>query len=121
MAPAEIETTQPSASQLLVKVAASSMNPIDWKLRNGSLRFLAPVRFPSVPGFHLAGEVVETEAGIRKFKAGERVYACLAERNRGACAEYGVVEENLTDCTNDIERRGPQAPGARPSDPWLPP
>ncbi len=107
IAPAEIETPQPSASQLLVKVAASSVNPIDWKLRNGSLRFLAPVRFPSVPGFDLAGEVVETGAGTRKFKAGERVYACLAERNRGACAEYAVVEENLTartpDRLNDFE------------------
>ena len=105
--PAEIETPHRSPSQMLVKVAASAVNPIDWKLRNGSLRFLAPIRFPSVPGFDLAGEVLETGARVWKFKAGERVYACLADRNRGACAEYAVVEEHLAaripDRLNDFE------------------
>jgi len=95
IAPAKMGTPQPSASQLLVTVAASSVNPIDWKLRDESLRFLAPVRFPSVPSFHLAGEVVAT--GVRKFKAGERVYACLAARNQGTCAEYAIVEETLVE------------------------
>ena len=83
----------PGASQLLVRVAASSVNPVDWKLHDGSYRWLVPVRFPSTPGFDLAGEVVEAGANVRRFKPGERVYAMSDIRPGRAAAEYAVVGE----------------------------
>jgi 2-desacetyl-2-hydroxyethyl bacteriochlorophyllide A dehydrogenase len=91
--PAEVSAPKPSANQLLVKVAASSVNPIDWKLRNGSLRFLVPMRFPSIPGMDLAGEVVETGAKVSRFRPGDRVMACLSSRRSGTAAEFAVVDE----------------------------
>lgn len=91
----EIERPSPSASQLLVKVAASSVNPIDWKMHDGSLRFVMPVKFPSIPGFDLAGEVVEVGEGVRTFRPGDRLFALLPGKRCGACAEYAVVEEQV--------------------------
>lgn len=90
---AEAPRPKPSPDQLLVKVAASSVNPIDWKLHNGSLRFLVPVRFPSIPGLDLAGEVVEAGANVGRFRPGDRVMACLSVRNGGSAAEFAVVDE----------------------------
>lgn len=89
----EIPEPRPSESQLLVKVGASSVNPVDWKLHNGSFRWLMPVKFPSVPGFDLAGEVVEVGAKVERFKPGDRVFAMLDHRPGGADAEYAVVGE----------------------------
>lgn len=60
--PAEVPVPRPSPRQLLVRVAASSVNPVDWKLHGGSYRFIQPIRFPSTPGLDIAGEVVETGA-----------------------------------------------------------
>ena len=88
----EMETPRPAAGQLLVKVNAAAVNPIDWKLHDGSLRYILPVKFPSVPGFDVAGQVVEMGAGIDRFTIGDRIYACLPGRSGGACAEYAVVD-----------------------------
>lgn len=91
--PAEVPKPEPSPTQLLVKVAACSVNPIDWKLRNGSLRFLVPMRFPSIPGMDLVGEVVAIGAKVAGFRPGDRVIACLGARNAGTAAEFSVVDE----------------------------
>ncbi|HSC95493.1 MAG TPA: NAD(P)-dependent alcohol dehydrogenase [Burkholderiales bacterium] len=90
---AEVPVPQPGPSQLLVRVAASSVNPVDWKLHNGHYRWLMPVRFPSIPGFDVAGEVVETGAQVARFKAGDHVFAMSDARAGGASAEYAVVGE----------------------------
>lgn len=90
---AEAPRPQPGASQLLVRVAASSVNPIDWKLHDGSHRWLVPARFPSTPGFDFAGEVAEAGARARRFKPGERVYGMSDRRPGNASAEYVVVGE----------------------------
>jgi len=92
---AETLRPEPSPDQLLVKVSASSVNPVDWKLRNGSLRFLVPVRFPSIPGLDLVGEVVEAGAKAGRLRPGDRVMACLKVRNAGAAAEFAAVDERL--------------------------
>lgn len=90
---AEIPAPRPAPSQLLVRAAASSVNPVDWKLHNGQYRWLMPVRFPSIPGFDVAGEVVETGVQVTRFKAGDRVFAMSDLRPGGASAEYMVVGE----------------------------
>ncbi len=96
--PTKIKPTQrprpcPGATQLLVRVAASSVNPVDWKLHDGGYRYLTPIRFPSVPGFDVAGEVVEVGERVTRFAAGDRVYAMLDTRPGGASAEYALVGE----------------------------
>ncbi len=91
--PAELPVPSPAASQLLVRVAASSVNPIDWKLHNGQYRWIMPVKFPSTPGFDFAGEVVEVGTRVTQFKPGDRIFAMLDRRPGGASAEYVLVGE----------------------------
>jgi len=88
----EMERPIPTEGQLLVKVNAAAVNPIDWKLHDGSLRYVLPVKFPSIPGFDVAGEVMTIGPGVDRFKIADRIYACLPGRFDGACAEYVVVD-----------------------------
>src|SRR3990172_8285240 len=85
---AEPPTPRPTATQLLVKVAASSVNPVDWKLRHIQFLFFKPVSFPSIPGADLAGEVVEVGARVTGFKPGDRIFAMAKVGSGAASAEY---------------------------------
>jgi 2-desacetyl-2-hydroxyethyl bacteriochlorophyllide A dehydrogenase len=88
------DAPRPSPTQLLVRVHASSVNPLDWKLHNGTYRWVVPVHFPSIPGFDIAGEVIEVGVEVSRFKPGDRVFAMLDSRTGGACAEYVVIGES---------------------------
>lgn len=90
---ADIETPQIKSDQLLVKVYATSINPIDWKIRNGWLMLLTGNRFPMVLGFDVSGEVVEVGNRVTRFQKGDRVYARLDSLTGGAYAEYAAVSE----------------------------
>lgn len=91
----EVPAPRPGPSQLLVRVAATSVNPVDWKLHTGQYRLLMPIRFPSIPGFDVAGEVVEVGSQVTRFRVGERIFAMLNPRRvrGGAAAEYALVDE----------------------------
>jgi 2-desacetyl-2-hydroxyethyl bacteriochlorophyllide A dehydrogenase len=90
---AEVPAPRPAANQLLVKLAASSVNPVDWKLRRRQSFFYRPVTFPSIPGADLAGEVTEVGARVRGFKPGDRVFAMGPVTTGATSAEYAVVDE----------------------------
>ena len=89
---AEVPTPQPGPGQVLVEVAASAVNPIDWKLHSGLLRWVRPVRFPATPCFDFAGEVKALGPQTSGFKPGERVFGMLPMRAYGAAAEYLAVD-----------------------------
>ena len=61
--------------EVLVKVAATSVNPIDWKIRRGNLKGMMTLQFPVVLGRDVAGEVVAVGTGVSNFKPGQRVMA----------------------------------------------
>jgi NADPH:quinone reductase-like Zn-dependent oxidoreductase len=61
--------------EVLVKVAATSVNPIDWKIRRGNLKGMLTLQFPVIPGRDVAGEVVGVGAGVSNFKPGQKVMA----------------------------------------------
>jgi len=100
----DVEQPQIKRDQLLVKVHASSVNPIDWKIRKGMLRLLTGNNFPMVLGFDVSGEVVAVGEGVTQFKPGDLIYARLDQLPGGAYAEYAAVAakvaafkpENLT-------------------------
>lgn len=87
---AEVEKPRIKPKQMLVRVYASSINPIDWKIRAGMLKILTGNKFPMILGFDVAGEVVEVN-GITQFKPGDQIYAHLNQLPGGAYAEYAVV------------------------------
>ena len=88
---AQLPRPVPAANQVLIRVHASSVNPIDWKRGSGALRLLMPASFPLVPGFDIAGEVASVGPGVTAFSAGVRVHARIGEMSGGASAEYAVA------------------------------
>ncbi|MFH1809498.1 MAG: NAD(P)-dependent alcohol dehydrogenase, partial [Pseudomonadota bacterium] len=85
------DAAEPGPRQCLVRVDASSVNPIDWKTRSGHYRpFLWP-RLPYIPGYDLSGQVVECGPEVTGFKAWDWVMAMSDRRAGQCCAERIVV------------------------------
>lgn len=83
----------PGPGDLLVKVRAASVNPIDFKIRQGKARVILPYRLPLVLGNDLSGEVVEVGTGVTRFRPGDAVYARLDKTRIGAFAEFALVRD----------------------------
>ena len=83
---------------VLVQVHASSVNPIDWKLRKGLLSALWKLRFPVIWGCDCSGVVAEVGNAVTLFKPGDEVYGFkhgkVAQTYRGTYCEYAVLPEN---------------------------
>jgi NADPH2:quinone reductase len=75
--------------QLMIQVLASSVNPVDYRLRRGDMKGLIPFGFPRVPGYDVAGIVVDADSGS-SFMVGDRVMAFLDHTRGGALADYAV-------------------------------
>jgi len=73
--------------EVLVRVHATSVNPIDWKQASGRYRPLLTAAFPFVPGYDLAGVVEALGPGVTGFAVGQRVHTRLSGRAGGANAE----------------------------------
>jgi NADPH:quinone reductase-like Zn-dependent oxidoreductase len=69
----DVPMPKPGPGEVLVKVAVTSVNPIDWKIRRGYLKDVMPLQFPVILGRDVAGEVVETGANVSKWKPGQKV------------------------------------------------
>lgn len=82
---------------VLVRVHAVSVNPIDWKLRQGQLRLLKSYVFPVIWGTDFSGEVVEVGGAVTLFRPGDAVYGYkdgnVGKTYRGTYAEYIAVPE----------------------------
>jgi NADPH:quinone reductase-like Zn-dependent oxidoreductase len=87
----EVRCPEPGPGQLLVRVRAAAVNPIDWKIRRGRLRLLLPGKLPLVPGFDVAGEVAAIGPEVGDFEPDDPVFAMLDSRHGGGYAEYAVV------------------------------
>ncbi|KAJ6950707.1 chloroplast envelope quinone oxidoreductase [Populus alba x Populus x berolinensis] len=92
----EVPVPSPQKYEVLLKLEATSLNPIDWKIQKGKLRPFFPRKFPYIPGTDVAGEVVEVGAEVKNFKIGDRVVAELGHLYGGGLAEYAVAKESLT-------------------------
>jgi NADPH:quinone reductase-like Zn-dependent oxidoreductase len=90
----ETSIPEPSENEVLIKIMAAGINPVDYKIRNGSIRFIVPGSFPRTPGGELAGIVDKNGPGSKFFKQGEKVFAMLGLRG-GGYSEYLCVKEDL--------------------------
>jgi len=83
---------------VLVRVRATSINPVDWKLREGWLSGLWKLRFPVIWGCDVSGVVEEVGTSVTLFRRGDEVYGFkhgkVGETYRGTYAEYAVLPEN---------------------------
>ncbi|MCK1993757.1 NADP-dependent oxidoreductase [Peribacillus muralis] len=91
----DIQKPIPEEKQVLVKLHATSINPIDWKLREGFLKTMMPFDFPIILGWDAAGVVDEVGEHVQDFKVGDRVFARPETTNRGTYAEYAIVDTHL--------------------------
>ena len=82
----------PRPGELLVRVRAAGVNPVDAKVRAGD--FGSGGQMPAIPGYDLAGVVEESGPGAARFKKGDEVFAYLNLRRGGAYAQYAIVKED---------------------------
>jgi zinc-binding alcohol dehydrogenase family protein len=86
----DLPTPVPGPHDLLVKVAAVSVNPVDTKLRKG-----APVSEPRILGFDAAGTVAGVGDAVTLFKEGDEVFYAGSILRPGSNAEYQLVDERI--------------------------
>lgn len=94
----EIPVPHPGPNGVLVRVHASSVNPLDWKLRAGHMAPLWNLRFPVIWGCDFSGVVEEVGRGVTLFKPGDEIHGFkegrVAQTYRGTYAEYAVAPES---------------------------
>jgi NADPH:quinone reductase-like Zn-dependent oxidoreductase len=78
----------PASGEVLVRMHAASVNPIDWKMRSGAAKERFPVTFPAILGRDVAGIVAGLGEGVDGFKVGDRVFAL----SHATYAEFCVVK-----------------------------
>ncbi|MBB4259166.1 MULTISPECIES: NAD(P)-dependent alcohol dehydrogenase [unclassified Bradyrhizobium] len=81
------ELRAPGTGEVAVKVKFAAINPIDWKVRNGSLKMLTGKTFPRAMGSDFSGIVTAVGPGVTRFKIGDPVFGMAQIRNGGALGE----------------------------------
>lgn len=90
----EVPVPEINDDEVLVKVMAISVNPVDWKTRKGNLKFITGRKFPFIPGTEVAGIVEKTGKNVTRFQPGQRVYAGLSYMG-GGYAEYVKAKSSM--------------------------
>src|SRR5688572_27454845 len=79
---------------VLVRIHAAGVNPLDSKIRDGEFKRILPYRLPLILGNELAGIVVRAGSGVRRFKPGDEVYARPDKDRIGTFAEFIAMSED---------------------------
>jgi NADPH:quinone reductase-like Zn-dependent oxidoreductase len=91
---------RPTVSQghLLIEVHAAGVNPVDWKIREGYMRQMAPLKFPATLGGDFSGVIAEVGEGVSGFEKGDEVYgqASITRGGSGSFAEFASADVNTT-------------------------
>jgi NADPH:quinone reductase-like Zn-dependent oxidoreductase len=96
----DLPEPQPLPHELRVQVSCASLNPVDFKLRDGMLRLLGKPRLPATIGLDFAGRVVALGSAVRGFETGQRVFGSVDLGGRaGACAQMLVVDADRVAAT----------------------
>jgi NADPH:quinone reductase-like Zn-dependent oxidoreductase len=82
-----VPTPEPRAGEVLLRVRAAGVNPMDWKFRAGFARNFMPITLPYTPGIDVAGTVERVGPGVTEFTPGEDVFG----RASGTYAEYAIA------------------------------
>lgn len=103
----EIKKPEPDKNEVLVKVTAAGVNPLDNMISRGEVRMIVPYWLPVIAGNEIVGIVEKTGADVAGFHTGDRVFARLPLNHIGAFAEYISVDEKalakVPDYLTDVE------------------
>ena len=89
---ADIPVSEPAAGEILIRVEASAINPVDWKIMQGMLQGVLEFTFPLILGWDVAGVVEKVGADVRQFSVGDEVYTRPDLGRNGGHAEYIAVK-----------------------------
>src|ERR1700686_1399620 len=85
---------EPGPGQVLVRVKAAGVNPLDWMIAEGKARSWLDHRLPLTLGWELAGTVEKLGADVKRLKLGDEVFGMIDLLGNGADAEFAVGDEN---------------------------
>src|SRR5213076_1941612 len=89
----EVPRPEPKEDQILVRVMAAGVNPVDALIRSGMFAKYEKDVFPIIPGADIAGVVEKVGSKVTKFKAGDPVFAYVSLKGGGGYAEYALAPE----------------------------
>lgn len=81
-------------NEVLIKVTATSFNPVDNMIQTGLFKEMFPISFPFIPNSDVAGVVEEIGTGVTKYKKGDKVFGFINLFKNGAAAEYVIAESS---------------------------
>ena len=90
----DIPVPEPGDTEVLVKIMAAAVNPLDNMIIRGEVKLITPYTMPLVMGNEFAGIVEKTGRNVTRFTAGDRVYGRMPLKKIGAFAQYAAVEES---------------------------
>ncbi len=88
----QIPSPEPQPGELLIRVHATGVLPVEWKIRQGAFHAFQPAAFPYIPGSAFAGVVEEVGDGVTAFQKGQAVFG---RSNKGTYAEYTTASEDI--------------------------
>lgn len=86
-----VERPAPATGDVLVRVAAAGVNPVDYKVRAGHMKAMVPLRLPWIPGADFSGVIEEVGPSVSGHRAGDAVFGKADLPGDGSYAEYVVV------------------------------
>ena len=94
----------PGEGEMLIKVAVASVNPVDWKVREGRLKFMTGKKFPLFAGTELSGVVTAIGPRVFDFKPGDSkdFIAKLKKETKGSLE---IIDKNKAQQKNTLERK----------------
>lgn len=90
----DVAMPEPKDGEVLVRIAAAALNPLDVKLQRGQVHAYFPLTFPSPMGTDLAGTVEKTGSLTSRWRKGDRIMARLDPTRGGAFADYAIIPED---------------------------
>jgi len=91
---AEMPTPEIGENEVLAEIHAASINPVDFKIRDGKVKLLVNYKMPLILGNDFSGVVAKVGAKVTRFKVGDEIYARPRKSKIGTFAEYIAVHED---------------------------
>jgi NADPH:quinone reductase-like Zn-dependent oxidoreductase len=91
------------SGEVLVRVAATSVNPIDLKRRSGAMKSVSPINFPGVIGVDVSGTIAAIGPGVQDFAVGDKVFAMASHSYAELCVVKAAILARIPDGIDLVE------------------
>ena len=90
----DVPRPEPAPDEVLIRVVATAVNPVDWKIREGHAKDWLPLPLPLIPGAEFSGVVEAIGREVKRVKPGEEIYGYTSLMRCGAYAQYLTAKES---------------------------